>query len=140
MKTCSKCEQSKPLDQFYRQASAGGYRPDCKLCKRTSDAAWYGAAHRPRITLRRYNLTPVDYDKLLAAQGGVCGICGAEPVGGGCLQVDHDHACCPAQRSCGRCVRGLLCAHCNAALGMMCDDPDRLRAAAEYVENACPSA
>jgi hypothetical protein len=27
---------------------------------------------------------------------------------------DHDHACCPGHRSCGRCLRGLLHPNCNA--------------------------
>jgi len=31
--------------------------------------------------------------------------------------VDHNHACCPEKRSCGKCRRGLLCLRCNIGLG-----------------------
>lgn len=29
------------------------------------------------------------------------------------LEVDHDHACCDFNGSCGSCIRGLLCTGCN---------------------------
>ena len=65
-----------------------------------------------------YRISIEQFESLLEAQGGVCGICGTDSPGGkGGWHVDHDHACCPTKRSCGRCVRGLLCAGCNMALG-----------------------
>ncbi|MFY1687280.1 endonuclease domain-containing protein [Plantactinospora sp. WMMB782] len=68
----------------------------------------------------RYSITIEQYAALLAHQGYVCAFCqGAKGRNGKALHVDHDHACCPypegrgSLRSCGRCVRGLLCSRCN---------------------------
>ena len=69
------------------------------------------------------------YSALESRQGMQCAICHRTLP----LVIDHDHACCPGKRSCGRCIRGLLCDLCNRGLGMFKDDPIRLRAAAEYL-------
>ena len=69
--------------------------------------------------MRRYGLTPESYAALLGAHGGGCAICGAMPNAQR-FPVDHDHDCCPdAKRSCGKCVRGILCVPCNVALGRL---------------------
>jgi hypothetical protein len=81
--------------------------------------------------LKRYNLTPQQYDLMLAKQGGVCAICGASSEGN--LSVDHDHTCCPGNRSCGKCIRGLLCDPCNQAIGLLKDDPNTVEAAQRYL-------
>ena len=47
--------------------------------------------------------------------------------------VDHDHSCCPGNKSCGKCLGGLLCQKCNVALGYLGDDPKRVMAAARYL-------
>ena len=50
------------------------------------------------------------------------------------LVVDHDHGCCPGVVSCGSCVRGLLCGDCNAAAGMLRDNPSFARSLGEYLD------
>jgi hypothetical protein len=96
---------------------------------------WYNAHPETQrvIALSHHGLTSEGYDFLLAAQGGACAICGSEP-GDQVLQVDHSHACCPSKKSCGHCIRGLLCRACNTALGFLGDDPARLRTAIAYLE------
>jgi hypothetical protein len=48
--------------------------------------------------------------------------------------IDHDHRCCPTSaKSCGQCVRGLLCGRCNAAAGLLKDSPDRAVSLARYL-------
>lgn len=83
---------------------------------------------------RRYNLAPGRHQEMLDAQEGRCAICLRE-FGDGVMKphVDHDHSCCAGQKSCGACVRGLLCAHCNQALGLLRDDRDRLLRAIDYL-------
>ncbi|MEU8999282.1 endonuclease domain-containing protein [Streptomyces caniferus] len=68
---------------------------------------------------RRHGLTLARVNAILRAQNDTCPLC--RGLGGdGSMEgpswwhIDHDHACCPGQSSCGRCVRGLLCRDCNA--------------------------
>lgn len=99
-------------------------------------------ATKRKALLKRYGLTQETYDAMLAAQNGGCAICGSSDPKSrhGRFHIDHDHGCCPNrdQRTCGDCVRGLLCERCNTGLGHFGDDPDRLDAAARYVRTAVP--
>jgi hypothetical protein len=84
----------------------------------------------------KYRLSLERYEALLSEQGGCCAICRVDAptdVRTSRFHVDHDHACCPGSRSCGRCVRGLLCHACNTALGNFRDDPERLQSALRYL-------
>lgn len=74
--------------------------------------------------LRKYGLSLEDYDRLLLAQGGCCGICG-NANGNKRLAVDHDHTT-------GK-VRGLLCDSCNQGLGFFKDSVERLEAAIQWL-------
>lgn len=78
---------------------------------------------------RLYGVTVEQFDALLQRQGSCCAICGTDtPLGKGTFHIDHDHET-------GR-VRGLLCHKCNLGLGKFNDDPEQLRAAARYLEEA----
>lgn len=84
---------------------------------------------------RKYGgMTPEDYLRLEAEQGGVCKICGNDNNGKR-LMVDHDHNCCPGANTCGKCTRGLLCKNCNWALGNAKDDVKLLKKMIDYLES-----
>jgi hypothetical protein len=88
-----------------------------------------------RVRLRRKNLklqiTKSEYKRLLAAQNGICAICGSSK--GSKFQnnkfaVDHCHQ---TNR-----VRGLLCSPCNLAIGLMRDSPELLERAIKYLQKS----
>ena len=87
---------------------------------------------------KNYGIGIAKFDAMLAAQGGTCAVATCTRTGtndGRALHVDHDHSCCPGERSCGKCVRWLLCYQHNTGLGMFNDDPAELRAAADLLES-----
>lgn len=75
----------------------------------------------------RYSLT---LDTYLAMIARGCDACDSHDN----LHIDHDHSCCEGKRSCGTCVRGVLCDNCNIALGYLSDDPRRVQQLLIYIE------
>lgn len=65
----------------------------------------------------------------LTIQHSTCAICRTpfEQLESRYLHADHCHKT--------QTPRGLLCHKCNTAIGLLGDDPDRLRAAADYLED-----
>jgi hypothetical protein len=116
---CVRCQAHKPDDQFAStKRRHDGLHTECRRC--TAD----------RHTARRYG---IDYDAMLEQQGGRCAMCGTDECATGQrFSVDHDHACCPGEFSCGKCVRGLLCRKCNGGLGFI-EDQELQRRAATYL-------
>lgn len=106
------------------------------LCRSHYMKDWYRKNPRPQRASQmklKYGLTQEAFDILAGQQGGMCAICKGPPNRRG-LFVDHDHACCPGQRTCGKCIRGLLCNNCNFLIGLAKEDREVLRSAAEYIE------
>ncbi|MET8311639.1 endonuclease VII domain-containing protein [Micromonospora sp. NPDC005173] len=110
------------MDVFQkRMTAAGGLSSTCRDCLSLA-----------RVT-KAHNLPVIAYLDLLASQGGVCAICKEPPGASTRLVVDHRHSCCPTRNSsCGKCVRGLLCGTCNAAIGLFREDPEIFRRAIAY--------
>lgn len=116
---CRYCEQYLPKSSFW---SKNTY---CKTCQ-------------PLIghlsNLKKYGLTKDDYVDLEKSQNGVCKICGEKEKLNKRLSVDHDHTCCSGPKSCGKCIRGLLCSRCNKVLGQINDNIDLLKKMISYLE------
>ena len=75
----------------------------------------------------KYGLTPELKRALVEAQDNICSICFVSIDAISCA-TDHDHA--------RDYVRGMLCKPCNSALGLFKDNPEILRRAADYLEEA----
>lgn len=107
---CPDCETVQPLSSFPKnRRDASGFGRYCKPCHNTRTRETrdrlYGGSREYHLR-RRYGIGQADVDRMLAAQGGLCAMCGkADPE-----HVDHDHET-------GR-VRGLLCFNCTRPLAM----------------------
>ncbi|ATL30622.1 Phage endonuclease VII [Streptomyces formicae] len=100
---CLGCGESKPKSEYSPVNRGGAPRPYCKPC------------NSERVRLNHYNVTKEFINQLWTYQGERCAICGsAEVAQSRALHIDHDHSCCKGRRSCGSCVRGLVCSNCNA--------------------------
>lgn len=126
---CVTCEIFKDAEEsFYKSSSKLGFKSECKDClnarSRARTATLTYEVRRERFLRHKFNMTVSHYEQMLADQNGVCAICKQpetvrkrEDVCA--LSVDHDHSCCPGPRSCGKCVRQLLCTLCNHAVGVL---------------------
>lgn len=123
MKSCSICEVMKPLDAFSLCPSGvAGRNPGCKNC--------CNSLRRQKV----YKLSKEDFDLLLQSQGGVCAVCKKEPENTKGWVIDHDHECCPSKhKTCGQCIRGVLCSTCNSGLGLFKDNKEVLQNAISYL-------
>jgi hypothetical protein len=156
LRTCNTCGETKDIEEFYTgewlckacsKTRTVQYKRDHPEYNREQIKLYRqrypekvkqlrAAEGKRNINTRRtwrlkavYNLTPEQFDAMLAAQGGCCAICRAAEPGGrrvGTWCVDHDHET--------GAVRGLLCARCNRALGLFGDNVEVLRSAIAYLK------
>ena len=148
MKKCTKCGADKPLDQFaLRRGRTSGVQSSCRQCqseyhrKRYAENEQYRNNRKQQAKARKevlghsylqYGITKDQLDDLARRFDGMCYSCRNRPW----TCVDHDHQCCPGdKKTCGNCVRGLLCHQCNIALGLLSDNPDEIEKLLVYIKN-----
>lgn len=116
IKYCPRCEQDLPTTSFARgNNQSDGFYHCCVDC------------NRKETDYRLYKLSPQESDIAEYHRiHGTCAICGKK-ANGTKLCVDHDHKT--------KFVRGILCAHCNKALGLFYDSPELMHKATEFIDN-----
>lgn len=150
MKRCTACKTEKPLAEFSRSGSSkDGYQFGCKQCRAEMQRQyrWRPEVRESRNASRRGSRRTgaefsveslmlknarrygISIERYLEMKSGSCEVCGVTER----LEIDHDHACCPGDKSCGNCIRGVLCWRCNRAEGML-RNGNNARALAEYMD------
>lgn len=123
---CAICKEVKPLSAFYKnRCRKNGHDSLCIPCKKVT---------RPKTGRRdnlktRYNITPEEWTEMFTKQNQRCAVCktteSAYRNNKPRFCVDHCHAT-------GK-IRGILCSKCNAAIGMIDENPEILKGIAEYL-------
>ena len=160
MKQCSKCGETRPSLEFqighnqcklcvatYKKNWVAQNKPHVqhKLKK-------YYNSHRDKILsdlknwrrdnkdvkknselISKYGFSIKEFNELLSVQKGLCAICRKQETSvesrtglKRALAVDHSHST--------RKVRGLLCSHCNRALGLLKENVEILKSMIAYIE------
>ena len=122
-RVCYLCGVEKPIEKFGKKKKfAMGYDYECRDC--------HNQKARQKNIETNFGITMTEFGAMEKAQGGGCAICGRQERRTrrgrlARLAVDHDHET-------GE-VRGLLCARCNAAIGLFDDELQILENAVEYL-------
>lgn len=107
---CSSCKKDLPINEYYSEKNY-----HCKECCKQ-----YARTSRHKV----YGLSSIQFEEMKEAQDNRCAICGVSPQTR-VLCIDHNHQT--------GMVRGLLCAPCNSALGLLKEDIALMTRAIDYL-------
>lgn len=151
MKECSKCKAIKNIERFSpSKTSKSGYKSWCKDCENADRRRHYyenkerllvkakiwrkdnpelvKEIKRKTVLKTNYGITIEQWNALLLKQNDCCAICVKHYSEFKTrFAVDHCHKT-------GK-VRGLLCMHCNQALGKFEDSIENLESAIDYLKS-----
>lgn len=135
-KACSKCDYFGDNFGLRKEKGFSYYRSSCRSCinkerlarkkriREEDPEKWYRIRRHDQLK-KCYGISLAEYEALLEKQGGKCAICGGGD-GSRAMPLDHDHT---TNKN-----RAILCHWCNKGLGQFFDSPERLRKAADYLE------
>lgn len=127
---CTVCHKNE------RYISPGGQKSTkCRPCLNKDRAEWGTKVGR---RFQRYGLSKETLEQMFINQLNCCAIC-KDSFDDVDDHVDHDNSCCSKdqtrqRRSCGGCIRDLLCGSCNQGLGNFKDSIERLEQAILYLQ------
>lgn len=154
MKTCYRCTETKDFSLFNKDKyKKDGYKSTCKTCLgadyykkywedpeskreklrkyrknlRETDPHKLFLSNRKTNLKQTYGISLEQYAEMLQEQNSKCDVCGKEheEVTKKRLNVDHCHTT-------GK-VRGLLCANCNTALGLLKENVQNIDKLKDYI-------
>jgi hypothetical protein len=146
-KKCYRCEQVKPISEFGKSNHLkDGYCSNCKDCenkkardnrakRKKEDPKKYKRINKNNNFKRLYGITLEEFDQMFERAGSQCEICskglvkereGSKGPTDNVAVLDHCHTT--------GTVRAILCSQCNTALGLMKEDPTKIRQLADYAE------
>ena len=119
-KRCPDCGIVKSSEEFWKDnKKAHGMGSYCKPCSKERNHFYY--------VEKFYGMKHADWMEMFNDQDGRCKVCSTpQSQLKQRLCVEHCH---DTMR-----IRGLVCKPCNTALGLLNDNPELLRKAAEYLE------
>ena len=118
------------------KATKDGLRTECKPCANSYQNTYRKTRYKDQdykylVKLAQvkklYGLSQIQYEKMVKSG---CQVCGSIDK----LCIDHDHSCCPGAKTCGKCIRGILCHKCNSAEGYLKSDLDLIMKLYEHVK------
>ncbi len=131
-------EQRKAYARAYHAANKD--RPEYRQSRIESSKRHYGRYKYQPLRCQkngalksRHGIDLETFEFLLERQAGLCAVCCLAMSPGRDTCIDHDHRCCPDERSCGKCIRGLIHRTCNTMLGHSKDDALTLCGGADYI-------
>lgn len=143
--TCYRCDRTLPLESFNRMSKKkSGHRGECRECQRIDrlrymaevDPTEHAERRRASKYRQRFRKSLAEVEAIFAEADYSCEACGThrDDTHNGTLVLDHNHACCSGEYTCGKCIRGVLCTKCNLGLGALEDSIEKLRRLLTYME------